>query len=237
MALKIHLISDLHLNVSMMRAHPAAEAADIIIVPGDVWTKTNGIRMLRVMYPDQIIVFVAGNHEHYKAEYHANMKAMRIAAAEAGIHFLENQEAIFNIRGEKIRILGTTLWTNFELFSAEKKHECMVEAGSRLNDFRLIQNGRWNFSPADSVDIHKESVKWLKAKIDEPFYSATIVATHHAPSFQSVVARYKEDLLSACFASRLDELMDGSKIDLWCHGHMHDSLDYTLRRPCVCLGL
>lgn len=228
MSVRIHILSDLHLNVSMLKPDSAAELADIIIAPGDIWTKTNGISMLRVLYPNKIIVTTAGNHESYHTDINENMAAMHVAADKADIHFLENQEAIITVRGEKIRVLGATLWTDFELFGAHKKCECMLEASKRLNDFRCIKNGEWKFSPADSIQIHKNTVSWLKNKIDERFDGATIIATHHAPSFKSVVTRYKDDLLSACFASNLDYLMDGSKVDLWVHGHMHDSLDYQL---------
>jgi len=58
----------------------------------------------------------------------------------------------------------------------------------------------------------------------EPFDGPTVVVTHHAPSFKSVVPRFADSLLSACFASNLDQLMGFS--ELWIHGHMHDSLDY-----------
>jgi hypothetical protein len=34
--------------------------------------------------------------------------------------------------------------------------------------------------------------------------------------------------LSACFASNLDDMMCGSDIELWVHGHMHDSLNYVV---------
>src|SRR3546814_2816589 len=47
-----------------------------------------------------------------------------------------------------------------------------------------------------------------------------------APSLQSVDDRYRCDLVSAAYASRLDALV--AKADLWIHGHMHSSLDYRI---------
>jgi len=106
-------------------------------------------------------------------------------------------------------------------------------AGQRgLNDFRVIQEGRLGaFTPAQSIVLHERSLEWLKAKLDEPaavrqhFDGKTVVVTHHLPSMQSVVDRYKDSPLSACFASELDCLF--GKMDLWIHGHTHDNLDYT----------
>ncbi|OIQ89556.1 3',5'-cyclic adenosine monophosphate phosphodiesterase CpdA [mine drainage metagenome] len=228
MAIVVHLLSDLHLEFSQYQPHSSSDRADIVLAAGDVWHKDRGIRMLRAMWPDKEIVTVSGNQEHYKATICPNMELMRAAADEVGIHFLENNEKILTIRGEKIRILGCTLWTNFLLYGLEKRADCMVDAGQYLNDFRLIRNGSWNFSPKDSINLHNASVKWLESKLDEPFDGPTIVMTHHAPSYKSVVKRFQGDLLSACFASNLDHLMDGSKVDLWCHGHMHDDLDYYI---------
>ena len=42
-----------------------------------------------------------------------------------------------------------------------------------------------------------------------------------------MVDRFKDALLSACFASELDYLF--GKMDLWVHGHTHDNLDYEVK--------
>ncbi len=225
--MKLHILSDLHLEVSQYRPHSFADKADVIVAPGDIWKKDHGIFMLRSMFPDQQIIFVPGNHEHYGADIKQNLDRMRAAAKECNVHFLENDEVIIEINGERTRFLGATLWTDFRLFGDANRHNCMVDGGRALNDFRLIRNGEWNFSPADSVEMHQASVKWLEMKLrKEPFDGATVVVTHHAPSFGSVVPRYQHDLVSACFASRLNHLLGFS--ELWVHGHMHDSLDYML---------
>lgn len=225
--MKLHILSDLHLEVSQYRPHSFADQADVIVVPGDVWKRDHGIYMLRSMWPDKVIVNVAGNHEFYNTDIHENLERMRVAAKETGVNFLENDEAMIEIDGERVRFLGATLWTDFRLYGDTNRHNCMVDGGRALNDFRLIRNGEWNFSPADSIEMHNESVRWLEMKLKkEPFDGPTVVVTHHAPSFGSVVPRYQHDMLSACFASRLNHLLGFS--ELWIHGHMHDSLDYML---------
>lgn len=225
--MKIHLLSDLHLEFSQYIPHPAAYTADVVVLAGDVWTKDRGVHMARSMFPDQEVVMVLGNHESYKTDINENIARTRAAAEDTGIHLLENNEVIITANGEKIRVLGATLWTDFQLFPG-KSRECMIDAQQYLNDFRLIRNGEWNFSPADSVSMHKRTVAWLENKLNEPFDGPTVVVTHHAPSWQSVATRYQNDLLSACFASRLEHLMDGNKVDAWFHGHVHDSMDYSI---------
>jgi calcineurin-like phosphoesterase family protein len=134
---------------------------------------------------------------------------------------LDNNEAII----DGVRFLGSTLWTDFKLFGELKRFECLTEA-RWLNDFRLINTGNGDvFSPRDSADLFEQSVEWLTRSLDKPFEGKTVVISHHLPSFVSVAERYKNDLLSACFSSNLDHLF--GKMDLWIHGHTHDSCDYV----------
>lgn len=82
------------------------------------------------------------------------------------------------------------------------------------------------FTPARSIELHEHSLAWVKGKLDTPFDGKTVVVTHHLPSKQSVVERFKDSLLSACFASELDYLF--GKMNMWIHGHTHDNLDYEV---------
>ncbi len=40
--------------------------------------------------------------------------------------------------------------------------------------------------------------------------------------------RFKNDLISAAYASHLDALVEQSGAALWIHGHTHDSFDYFI---------
>ena len=55
-----------------------------------------------------------------------------------------------------------------------------------------------------------------------------MVVTHHAPSPRSIAPRFSGDTLNPAFASDLTDLM-GSGVQLWVHGHMHQSHDYIER--------
>jgi calcineurin-like phosphoesterase family protein len=106
---------------------------------------------------------------------------------------------------------------------------CIEEANYFMNDFRLVSNGNHRFTVEDSMAMHKESVNWLQMKLmHQKFLGKTVVITHHAPSYASVVPRFAKDLISASFASNLDYLLDF--LNLWIHGHMHDSLDYMVNK-------
>lgn len=221
---KLHILSDLHLEFS--RFDPIETDADVIVLAGDIWKGANGIRWARGQWENKPIIYVPGNHEFYHMERVSTLAEMRDAAREYGVHLLDNDEVIIDGPEDSVRLLGATLWTDFELGGADAKPWAMHEGGRGLNDFRLINEGEEIFSPQRSIELHRESLSWLDKMLAEPFASGkTVVVTHHLPSILSVADRFKNDMLSACFASNLDHLF--GKMDLWVHGHTHDTFDYV----------
>lgn len=227
--MKIQLLSDLHHEFSKHRYQPTD--ADVIVLAGDIDLGTAGIQWARTL--DKPVIYVAGNHEFYRSEMLSMIQLMRQHAEGTNVHFLERDSVVI----DGVRFLGTTLWTDFELFGPEHKRGMMSIGGRSLNDFRAIQYGgrsdfhsiqyrAGTFRPEDSVDLHKESVRWLQEQFATPHDGKTVVVTHHMPLAQVISDRYKDDLLSACFASRLDHLMGPAA--LWCYGHTHDSGDKTV---------
>ena len=219
--MKLHILSDLHNELSHYIPDATSNNADVIVLAGDIWKSAQGIYWAREMWKNHEIVYVSGNHEFYGSRRKDVMAMQRLAAKETGVHLLENEETVLN----GVRFIGSTLWTDFELFGESTKNWCMRDAQQGLNDFRVIHEGNRHFSPMDSVILHEASVAWLEQKLKhEPFDGKTVVVTHHLPSKQSVADRYVDDSLSACFASNLDDLLGHSA--LWIHGHTHDSFDY-----------
>jgi predicted phosphodiesterase len=218
--MKIHVLSDLHLEFSDFR--PPETDADVVVLAGDINKGDAGMGWARASFPDQPILYVAGNHEFYGRERLETLARLRIVARECGVHFLDD-EAV-EIGG--VRFLGATLWTDFELFGSDEKPWCMKDAQDFMNDFRVINEGGKVFSPMDSVRLHQKSLAWLERELQRPS-GKTVVVTHHLPSRQSVVERFQKSALSAAFASNLEHLF-GPPADLWIHGHTHDPLDYEV---------
>lgn len=218
--MKLHILSDLHLEFSMF--DPIKTDADVVVLAGDIGKKVSGIVWAREAFPDKEIIYVPGNHEFYGEGRVETLALMHIAADECKVHLLDNDAFVIN----GVRFLGSTLWTDFLLFGKSKKSTAMSDGQNCLNDFRLIREGREVFSPARSIRLHEQSLAWLKARLIEPFDGKTVVVTHHLPSKLSVVDRFKNQLLSACFASELDYLF--GNMDMWIHGHTHDNLDYEV---------
>jgi predicted phosphodiesterase len=222
---KIHILSDLHNEFcrgGSYQPDPVAETADAIILAGDIGKGANGISWASEAFKGKTILYVPGNHEYYGRDILETQAMMRIMAKETGVILLDDEQYIIG----DVRFLGATLWTNFEFFGEKFKLTAMAEGQKYLNDFKVIHYGRLgHFSPMHSVELHEKSLTWLKAKLDEPFDGKTVVITHHLPSARSVSAKYEGSTINPCFASNLDELF--GKMDVWVHGHTHDSFDYT----------
>jgi len=217
--MRIHVLSDLHIEIGSYLPHEVE--CDVVVLAGDIGNHTSGIEWARRVWPDQQIIYVPGNHEYYGLERTSTLQAMREAASKLRVHLLDNDEVVIG----GVRFLGSTIWTDFNLFGEPTKQQAMSVGKRCLNDFRLIKEQGRVFSPERSIEIHEASLAWLSAKLKEDFVGETVVVTHHLPSMQSVSDRFKMSILSACFASNLDDMFGRSA--LWIHGHTHDSLDYV----------
>lgn len=228
--MKIQIASDLHLDLLPKIEGPEPSLieqtdADVLVLAGDIHDGYQGIRRFSNWKSGQVIIYVAGNHEYYGHVYMAKLGQMQVCAEQAGVHFLERKEIV--IQG--VRFLGATLWTDYRLFEPQYAQLlAMYEARERLNDHRRIRLDKGAFSPVDALAIHTATRRWLKEELEKPFDGKTVVVTHHAPHRNSVHQKYKDDLLSAAFASDVSELLQGA--DLWIHGHVHESFEYRVGR-------
>lgn len=221
----IQLASDLHLEF-LARAFPGnptlspAPGADVLVLAGDIGSGASAIELFR-HWPVPVL-YLAGNHEAYGQSSWPDVVARcKRAAKGTAVRFLERD--IVELDG--VRFLGCTLWTDYCLHSADSQAEHMAVAQDRLNDHRLICNSDGaQFLPADALGEHQRARTWLADALSSPFSGKTVVVSHHAPHSGSVHPRYADDPLNAAFASDLTPMMD--QVNLWLHGHVHDSFDY-----------
>lgn len=210
---------------------------DGILLAGDIMPWTNCVRWADKVAKHYGVpaVLIAGNHEFY-ARLHPDRTidktiAMCLKAAsetESRVTFLDDM--MTEIAG--VRILGSTLWTDFCLFGAGHQARALGYAGLAMNDFLLCwKEPHILFEPRDSLARHEAAKTWLIKKL--PRDKPTIVMTHHCPSAKSVAARFANDELSPAFASKLDSLVEKSGAAVWIHGHTHDSFDYTIGKTRV----
>jgi predicted phosphodiesterase len=233
--MKILVLSDLHLGRRKFNPEHQGgridDQSDVVVLAGDVDDGTKGLRWAREAFPDKPVVYVAGNHEFYDGHWTAHVDAMRKAAREHDIEFLEADTV--DLGG--VRFLGCSLWTDFELFGPHKKAMAQHRARLDMSDYGYIKVSRtaefhWLSStrlvPELTALRHGASVEWLEKALAGRDPKKTVVVTHHAPHPMSIPTRRATDALSPAYASDLSRLM--GRASLWIHGHVHDSVDYTL---------
>ena len=218
--MKLHILSDLHTEFADFDL-PETDA-DVIVLAGDIGVGTGGLEWLSRQQRGRPIVYVPGNHEFYRHDLSLIDELRKRTLSD--VHLLDNQAVVL----DGIRFLGSTLWTDFDLFGETSKWLSLQRARQCMNDFAVIRRGGRPFTPADSIELHESSRKWLGEKFAESFDGRTVVVTHHAPSVRSVPARFSTDLLTPAFASDVEGMLDGSRVSVWIHGHMHDSADYSI---------
>ena len=218
--MKLHILNDLHIEFEDFT--PPETDADIVILAGDIGVGIGGLQWAEAQFPDRPVIYVPGNHEFYHHDI-ALIDELK-AQAPANIHVLNDDQVVI----DGVRFLGSILWADFALFGEADKFFAMQAARQRMTDFSIIQNHGQCFTPEDAIRLHNDSRDWLAAMLTESFDGKTVVVTHHAPSSQSVHPRYARDLLTPAFASNLENLMEGERVALWAHGHMHESFDYEI---------
>lgn len=224
--MKIHILSDLHLEFSDRHPPwtPPATGADVVILAGDIDNGTRAIDWAERTFPDQTVLYVPGNHEFYDGDLGEVREALAArSAASPNVRTLD--DGTWASGG--VRFIGTTLWTDFELFGADQREPAIAESLKYVVDFRAIGDGPGQrFTPARSLALHAASLAFLEQALRAPHDGDTVVVTHHGPHPASVHPRWAADLTSAAFVSDLTRLM--GKARLWVHGHTHDSFDYEI---------
>ncbi|MEO8542954.1 MAG: metallophosphoesterase [Betaproteobacteria bacterium] len=222
--MKIRILSDLHLGFADLEL--PFNGADLLVLAGDIarpreaiaWASTLGMPVL----------YVPGNHEFYGSDLQTTLAELRRLSVGTCVDILHGTE--LHMAG--VRFLGTTLWSDYRLFGTPSLYAAaMRESRSVMRDFQRIRvspDSQRIFSPADAVGLFRRESAWLAQTIARPFDGPTVVITHHAPSRKSIHPRFDGALLNASFVSDAEYLLDVGQVDLWIHGHTHDSFDYRL---------
>lgn len=195
----------------------SVENIDVLVAAGDIDVGEAGLQWLRRL--DCPIVYIAGNHEYWGEDLDRFTHHLTQHTQESHVHFLENR--CVDIKG--VRFLGCTLWTDYN----EADTQIMDEMVQKMNDFRFIRKGARTLQPADLVHVNAQSKAWLAQELNSPFAGKTVVVTHHAPLMRSWYNLPYGNIQYA-YCNDLKTLMDQHQhhIDLWVHGHVHESFDY-----------
>lgn len=233
--LKLQILSDLH-NEFYKGYPPEIEKtdADVIILAGDISTGTAGVSWAeeqagKLLVP---IIYVAGNHEYYGHEYYGLNKLMwDTALADSNTKFLHNEWVVIG----GVRFIGSTLWTDFKAIGPQGAARNAAEL--YMNDYNRIRisDGKVpeyhsGLRALDTQRFNEDAVAFLADTLNTKHDGPTVVITHHGPSAKC--HNYQEhgdaDLISSAFWSKLERLIDPSKVTLWVYGHTHSNLRFEV---------
>lgn len=228
--MRFQIMSDLHIDYpGSAGVPPLVAGVDAVIVAGDTCQGlVRSIEMLRRAYPlPTEIVMVAGNHEFWskKLPFEEHLEQGRLAADVHGVRFLENDVEFVG----GVRLLGCTLWTDYELHGASLRETAMRTASDSMLDHRRIKWSRdpWmRFRPAEAAVLHRRSRSFLETELQKRHVGPTVCISHHAMILNAVAPPDQRDILSAAYASEMSPMIDRYQPDLVVTGHTHYSIDF-----------
>lgn len=226
--MRIYLASDIHVEFHKSFTTPS-ESVDVVVLAGDIHTSKNVLAVAAEFHErcKAPVILVLGNHEFYGTDYVAHLARLRAkATAMEGIHLLERESLVIG----DVRFLGCTLWSNFELHGHRYSNACMREALLGIADFSSIKFEGQRFLPEHAAALFRRSYDWLEAQLATPFSGQTVVISHFLPHRAGIHRMHagERDFLTAYFTADCSDLMDIYPIDIWMHGHTHNSIDLLL---------
>jgi len=212
----LNFLSDLHLEFGPMP--DKLPGGDVLILSGDISSdcKTSFIERASESY--EHVIYVFGNHEYYGGEMDQVEFTVRKSLEHCdNVHVLQNESVTLN----GVTFHGTTLWTDMN-----KENPLTLHAVEQsMNDYYEILYREFRFTALDALREHKIARKFLENSVKED----DVVITHMAPSYLSIHPKYQHDMhLNGGYASDLSGLMLDANPQLWFHGHVHNSFDYTI---------
>jgi hypothetical protein len=226
--MKLQLLSDLHLETETYEPEPAA-GAELLVLAGDIDATWAGYERF-AGWPVPVIV-VAGNHEFDNRDLADAWKAFRNTCDRLGLRLLQRESVVIDSAdGRRLRFVGCTRWSDFDLFGAAQRQRAMRAASYFMRVMGASRDGR----PFDAAAVREEGLAcraWLEHELAQPAagrWDGTVVVTHFGPSQRSADPRYGRQPGTASFCNADDDLIP--RADLWLHGHLHCRHDYRVER-------
>ena len=185
--MKIRVASDLHIkriaNVRQALADEylpilEGESEQTLILAGDVTEYLITLEEVFAACSERFnrVIYVPGNHERYRHDYHAwTAKANALKLMFPNI--FAAMDGVERIELDGVRFIYGTLWT-----LGGRNLEESEQIQSKLYDFSLIEYKNDTFTVADMAKICNEQINAIDSFLAEPTEcKSTIVITHHLP--------------------------------------------------------
>lgn len=233
--MRIHLISDLHLDHATLSADLPLPPCDVRVVAGDLCEYHHrsefAVPVLRHLATGGVpVVMILGNHDHYSLHhehpittYHERIAGWRATCQQAGVQLLECEH--LDVGG--YRLLGCTWWSAVDWLEPGSHRgrrrypsdAAYVQHATELSisDFRLITD--WDL--AAHLRSHAQATQWLTRELSEATDPARqrIVITHFLPHRATIHPVFRGSMINAYFTNHAPELVRQAAV--WLFGHTH----------------
>jgi len=250
MTQKFKLLSDIHIEFKPFEL-PVGENENetILILAGDIDSSVNNLKVFLTEMSKRFlkVIMVAGNHEYYsntQSIYTIEKELQQINDEFSNVHYLQGGAVV---RFGDLSIVGATLWTDLRKNSPQLIN---LLTSNDFSDFTYIKDveqdidrfGRdWGkklipFNPVAYYDLHQEHLSGLVESVGKEKADGQniVVVTHHGCSNMSIHEKYINNPYNGCYASELfDMIYDELQPMVWCHGHVHHSVDYMINQTRV----
>lgn len=218
--MKIHLLSDLHLEF-WGRKHgyglepkSLVQPADVLVLAGDINVgRTNVKRTLRAFAPYyDLVLYTPGNHEYYGG---LGINDFVLNDLPANVHML-NPGAY---QHKDVTFIGATLWTDFG-----KDPMIELHANKAIADFARAK--------ITTEEVKERNITHTKAiqTLYEAYPGKKVIFTHFSPA-QECISKYWRahgGSLNSYFHNDLGSYIETLSNTTWLFGHTHDSVDIML---------
>ena len=217
--MNVQYCSDLHIefkeNKAFLKANPIQAVGDILLIAGDLvpfsaMDKHNDFFNFCADNFEQTY-WVPGNHEYYGSDITQKCGSFH-EKIKPNVHLLNNKV----IEIDDIRLLFTTLWSKIN-----PAHQWEIERG--MNDFHVIKYGKFRLTADRTNLFYEENKQFLSEALTENGDKATIVVTHHVPTYQHYPPQYKGSILNEAFAVELTDFIEEHQPSYWIYGHHHQN--------------
>ncbi len=207
-----------------------APGAEMLVLAGDIDSRWQGLQLFRD-WPVPVL-FVPGNHEYDGRDFEQARAGLRALAAELGFIMLDNASCVqVDPQGRRVRFVGSTRWSDFDVFGAKERARAMRAASY----FQRVMAATRDGAAFDAEAVRAEALScldWLTQELalgeTSADWDASVVITHFAPSLRSADPRYGKQPGTASFCNDDERLFGQAR--LWLHGHLHCQNDYLLER-------
>jgi len=237
---KIREISDLHNEFDVFTIPPMdGDNETTLVLAGDIdLSKRSALITFLKVASEQFrdVVYIFGNHEYYKTSY---VNAIKYVKKELelesiyNVHILQDSSIVI----DNVAFIGATLWTSFD----DGNPLTLLNAKSTMNDYKHIRSGVTdnpyfrNLTPTEIYASFLKSKDFIFAECKKMKMAGhkVVVITHHAPSFMSVTENFRGSPDNGLYCSNLDNNILDTQPDIWFHGHMHQTISYSIENTNV----